>query len=110
MQLFDLTLQKPVPVKRTANQNQGTLGSAGVPNWIQNPAIPRCPKTGAVMRFVCQLNSTGSVGARRHNLDLTNEPESTRHYYTEMNFWCDGNLFVFLHPESRMAAYLLQNT
>lgn len=66
---------------------------AGIPNWIQAPDIPLCPITGNRMRFLCQLN--GGMGALP---------------FEEMNFWGDGDLFVFFEPGSKIACYFIQNT
>lgn len=75
---------------------------AGIPQWIQGSDIPRCPKSGNRMKFVCQLH--GGVGVKRSNVDDANG------YFTEMNFWGDGDLFVFFEPASKVACYFIQNT
>lgn len=89
-------------------ENLDLLGSsqAGIPNWIQFPDIPICPKSGKKMKFLCQLN--GGVTAKRTNVNPKNE--SYRHYFEEMNFWGDGDLFVFFEPSSKVACYFIQNT
>lgn len=81
-------------------------GHSGIPNWIQYPTIPMCPKSGKRMKFLCQLN--GGVTAKRTNVEP--KDESYRHYYEELNFWGDGDLFVFFEPTSRVACYFIQNT
>lgn len=81
-------------------------GFAGFPTWIQYPSIPRCPKTGNVMRFVCQL-SGGAVVARS-NIVPSDDYNAT--CFEDLNFWEDGDLFVFFEPNSRMACYIIQNT
>jgi hypothetical protein len=78
------------------------IGNAGIPKWIQASDIPRCPKSGERMKFLCQLN--GGVGVKRSNVD---DPGG---YFDEMNFWGDGDLFVFFQPESKVACYFIQNT
>ncbi|MEM1214390.1 MAG: hypothetical protein AAGJ82_01805 [Bacteroidota bacterium] len=83
------------------------LGSAGVPRWVQYPTIPTCPKSGKVMRFVCQLGSFGNIQTQYTNADPAHE------YYREikdLNFWGDGDLFIFFEPESKMVYYLIQHT
>jgi hypothetical protein len=80
--------------------------SAGVPNWIQYPDIPMCPKSGKRMKFLCQLH--GGIPAERTN--VTPRKESYRHYFERMNFWGDGDLFVFFEPDSKVACYFIQNT
>ena len=81
-------------------------GHAGLPNWIQGPDIPMCPKSGKRMKFLCQLN--GGVSAKRTN--VTPKDEYYRRYYEELNFWGDGDLFVFFEPISKVACYFIQNT
>lgn len=82
-------------------------GIAGVPKWIQYAEIPICPKNGKPMRFVCQLDGNG-VKASRSN--VTPHDEWYRRYYEELNFWGDGELYVFFEPESKTACYFIQNT
>jgi hypothetical protein len=81
-------------------------GHSGFPNWIQYPHIPMCPKSGKRMKFLCQLN--GGVNAKRTNVEP--HDESWRRYYEELNFWEDGDLFVFFEPTSKVACYFIQNT
>lgn len=81
-------------------------GHAGIPNWIQYPGIPVCPKSGKRMRFLCQLN--GGVSAKKSN--VIPHKESWRPYYEQLNFWGDGDLFVFFEPDSRVCCYFIQNT
>ena len=82
------------------------IGHSGIPNWIQYPDIPMCPKSGKRMKFLCQLNS--GVTAKRTNVEP--KDEWYRHYYEELNFWGDGDLFVFFEPTSNVACYFIQNT
>lgn len=81
-------------------------GHSGIPNWIQYPDIPICPKSKKRMKFLCQLN--GGVTAKRTNVEP--KDEWYRHYYEELNFWGDGDLFVFFEPTSKVACYFIQNT
>jgi len=81
-------------------------GHSGLPNWIQYPDIPTCPKSGKRMKFLCQLN--GGVTAKRTNAEPKNK--WYRRYYEELNFWGDGDLFVFFEPTSKVACYFIQNT
>jgi hypothetical protein len=78
------------------------LGNAGIPNWIQASDIPTCPKSGKLMKFLCQLN--GGVPVKRSNVD---DPSN---YFDTMEFWGDGDLFVFFEPTSKVACYFIQNT
>lgn len=93
--------QPPVPLMRY-------LGHTGVPNWIQYPEIPTCPKSNKTMRFVCQLGSDGDVTTTRTNIELRNL--SQQRYFDHLNFWSDGELFVFFEPESSVACFFIQNT
>lgn len=85
----------------------GIAGILGIPEWIQNPDIPKCPKSGKTMKFVIQLGFGLEVGLQRTNIELPEEG-----YFADllgrMNFWADGNLFVFLNPDTKMACYLIQ--
>lgn len=84
------------------------LGHSGLPNWIQFSDIPRCPRTHKTMRFLCQLYSSDLVLTSKTNI----EPESEwyKQYFDKMNFWGDGDLFVFFEPDSKVACYIIQNT
>ena len=66
----------------------------GIPLWYQEPEIPRCPKTGEVMRFVCTINSDESIDAStKENIEIPDD---------HLNFGDNGHLFVFYHPESKV--------
>ncbi|MBL7838145.1 MAG: hypothetical protein JNM67_11560 [Bacteroidetes bacterium] len=79
---------------------------AGIPNWIQYPDIPVCPVSGNRMKFLCQIN--GGVSVKRSNVKP--KDEWYRQYFEKMNFWGDGDLYVFFEPTSKVACYLIQNT
>lgn len=83
------------------------LGHTGVPSWIQYPEIPSCPKSKKTMRFLCQLTSN-SVKTKRTNVNP--EDEWYKQYFEDMNFWGDGDLFIFFDPESKVACFIIQNT
>lgn len=102
--VFEAVKFSAVPL---AERSRG-LGHTGVPDWIQFPDIPRCPKTNKVMRFVCQLDSDAGVGVKESN--ITPSSPFMASYFEEMNFWGDGNLYVFFEPSSRIACYFIQNT
>ena len=72
-------------------------GHAGIPNWIQYPDIPLCPKSGKRMRFLAQFHA--GVKASRSNVEPADE--FYRHYFEELNFWGDGDLFIFFEPSSK---------
>jgi hypothetical protein len=85
-----------------------SLGHGRVPAWVQYPHIPRCPKTQRIMRFVMQLRSDAGVEVAHSNVVPSSDFMAS--YFKEMNFWGDGDLFVFFEPTSRVACYIIQNT
>jgi len=91
-----------------SNEINYGLGHTGVPNWIQYPDIPRCPKTNKIMRFVCQLRSDVGVEVKESNVIPSSDFMAS--YFKEMNFWGDGDLFIFFEPTSKVACYFIQNT
>lgn len=84
------------------------IAIAGKPNWTQRGAVPFCPKTNKKMRFVCQLMSNGPIVAKEKNFNGVNEYYEK--LFTELNFWCDGDLKIFFEPTSKVACYFIQNT
>lgn len=98
------------PIRLTkVNVESANVGSTGAPNWIQYPDIPKCPKSGKLMKFVCQLTSEyHDIPVIRTNVKA--HSESFQHYFDHLNFWIDGDLFIFFEPESKVACYLIQNT
>jgi hypothetical protein len=87
------------------------VGNAGVAKWIQHPDIPRCPKTNAVMKFLCQFGSGfGDDGVMTKRSNILPKDEYYKKYYEKLNFWGDGELFVFFEPTSKVACYFIQNT
>ena len=84
------------------------LGHTGVPSWIQYPDIPSCPKTGRTMRFLCQLKS--DVGVMTAETNVNPKDDWYKQYFEQMNFWGDGDLFVFFDPESKVVCVFIQNT
>jgi hypothetical protein len=100
---------KAVPVRAEPTDDAPFgAGHGGVPAWVQNPAIPRCPKTQHIMRFVIQLRS--DVGVEVAHSNVVPSDDFMARYFEEMNFWGDGDLFVFFEPTSRVACYIIQNT
>ncbi len=87
----------------------GGIGHTAVPNWIQHPDIPTCPKSQKTMRLLCQLNYDGlHIKTQRTNV----KPKDKRYeqYFENMNFWIDGDLYIFFEPESKMMCFLIQHT
>ncbi|MCB0753319.1 MAG: hypothetical protein R2802_12885 [Flavobacteriaceae bacterium] len=85
------------------------LGHTGVPNWIQYPDIPTCPKSKKTMKFLCQLTyKVLDVKTKRTNINP--KDEWYKQYFENMNFWGDGDLYIFFDPESKVACFVIQNT
>lgn len=83
-------------------------GYAGLPNWVQYPQVPYCPKSGERMEFICQIDTFGEIETLES--DLAFAGDYFDQYSKHLNFWGDGCLFVFMHPETRVVGYLIQNT
>jgi hypothetical protein len=96
-----------ISAEKSNDFGDGT-GSAGVPNWLQFPEIPTCPKSNRTMKFLCQLGSNIGVDTERTNVK-TND-EWYQHYFETMNFWSDGELYIFFEPESKVACFIIQTT
>lgn len=96
-----------VPMKLVKTNNYDFhFGHTGVPNWIQAPEIPHCPITGNTMKFVCQLGGMARIPTVWKN--FTSSEYSSA--YESLNFWSDGDLFIFFEPESKVVCYLIQIT
>ncbi len=85
------------------------LGIIGVPTWIQYPAIPACPKSGKTMKFICQLNSGIDIPLEFTSLVFDEKLNSRRHILN-LNFYIDGDLFLFIEPESKVVCVIIQHT
>lgn len=83
------------------------IGMAGESDWLQDTEIPICPKSGIPMRFLCQLGSSGDINATYSNVVPTDGMEQ---HFQKLNFWCDGNLYIFIEPTSKTMCYTMQNT
>lgn len=94
-------------IKRNQTE-EDVIGNIGAPIWIQGDRIPICPKSGKKMKFLVMLDTSDKVQFNRSTVDI--KDESMRRYLESFNFWCDGCLFIFFEPESKMAAYYIQNT
>lgn len=100
---------KKTPFKfKEATDFDGFIGHTGVPNWIQYPEIPNCPKTGKMMKFVCQITSDTGIETESSNIAPDGEiPEGN---FETMNFWGDGDLYIFFEPESKALCLFIQKT
>jgi hypothetical protein len=98
---------RKTPIKFRDTDDFGyDIGHGGVPNWILNPEIPNCPKSGRVMKFVCQLKSESGIETESTNI-LT-ENESMPDYTEILNFRGDGDLFIFFEPKSKVLCLFIQ--
>ena len=86
------------------------LGISGKPNWIQDEDIPKCPKTNEKMKFLCQIEYQYSDDIKTKYTNVSPEDEWYKQYFETMNFWSDGDLYIFFAPESNIACYFIQNT
>ncbi|GAB5564142.1 MAG: hypothetical protein Wins2KO_12050 [Winogradskyella sp.] len=84
------------------------MAFSGVPNWIQNPEIPTCPKSKKTMKFLCQL--TDALNVKTKTTSISPKDDWSKLYYERMNFWGDGDLYIFFEPESKVACFFIQHT
>jgi hypothetical protein len=88
-------------------QARPVLGHLGVPRWVQWPKIPSCPGSKHAMRFVGQIKYENGIQTRSTNVQTTKDFET---YFQHLNFWGDGDLFIFFDPISKIACLFIQNT
>ncbi len=84
-----------------------SIGICGQPNWLQTDETPTCPKSGKRMKFLCQLGSFSDIKSTYSNVIPT---DGMAEYFEKLNFWCDGNLYIYIEPTSRTMCYTMQNT
>lgn len=60
------------------------------------------------MKFVCQLTSWSDLKTEFTNVIAEDDYEQK--LFEKMNFWCDGDLYIFMQPESKTVCYFIQNT
>lgn len=84
-----------------------SIGICGNPEWLQEDETPICPKSGKRMKFLCQLGSFGGIKSTYSNVVPT---RGMAQYFEKLNFWCDGNLYIFIEPTTRTMCYTMQNT
>jgi hypothetical protein len=80
-------------------------GWTGIPSFFQTPHIPKCPKSGKTMRFLCQL--VGGPKIARAN--VVAKEEFYQKDYDKLNFWSDGHLYIFIEPESKVLCGYIRN-
>lgn len=84
------------------------VGVAGEPEFEQDEEIPTCPKSNNKMEFLCQITSDSEIKAVKTINCVIDK--SMQRYFEDLNFWCDGSLYVFVEPNSRTVCYYIQNT
>ncbi|MDZ7936558.1 MAG: hypothetical protein U5M51_16675 [Emticicia sp.] len=84
-----------------------SIGICGKPEWLQDDETPTCPKSGRRMKFLCQLGSFSDIKSTFSNVEPTN---GMAEYFEKLNFWCDGNLYIFIEPTAKTMCYTMQNT
>ena len=97
------------PFEGVNDENEfDVVAIAGKPHWTQSTELPQSPKSSKKMQFVCQLMSNGPITAKDKN--FKSDDDYYEKLFTELNFWCDGDLKIFFEPKSKVACYFIQNT
>ena len=87
----------------------GGIVHTSVPNWIQYPDIPTCPKSKKTMKLLCQLTYDG-IDIKTKRTNVQPKDEWYKPYFEKMNFWGDGDLYIFFEPESKTMCFIIQHT
>ncbi len=107
--IFEEKIFKVKEFEGVTEENEfDVIGIAGKPNWTQEQNIPNCPKNNKKMKFVCQLTSWSDLKTKFTNVVCEDDYEQK--LFEKMNFWCDGDLYIFIEPESKTVCYFIQNT
>lgn len=56
-----IKIHKQLTIATEKSNNFESVGFTGVPNCIQYPDIPTCPKSKKTMKFLCQLTDALEV-------------------------------------------------
>lgn len=86
------------------------IGHTGVPNWIQYPDIPTCPKSKKTMKLLCQLTYDGVANIKTTQTNVNPDGKWDKLYFKNMNFWGDGDLYIFFEPDSKIMCFIIQHT
>jgi hypothetical protein len=82
-----------------------SFGHSGLANYSQINQLPKSPKTGQLMPFVCQL--IGGVKMSKCDVKVTDE------YYLKdlqtLNFWSDASLMVYCEPTTKTVCCLISH-
>lgn len=85
--------EMPFRLSSQHQEDEGVLGCIGMPEWIQQQQIPRCPETNRVMKFMLEID-------RYHEW----YPEG------EGNYDYEPAVIVFMEPISKIVGIVLQTT
>ncbi|REG81366.1 hypothetical protein [Algoriphagus antarcticus] len=96
---FDAT--EEVTIKELENESD-PIHLCGVPLWYQYPELPKCPKTGELMKFVCSISSTTRINIMKKGF------LGSRKTKEFLMFGDMGTLYVFFHPKSKIAYLTIQ--
>lgn len=79
--------------------------NSGIPNWIQGHYIPKCPKSGKRMQFVCQIYN----GSQTEKSNIVPASDWNKNYFEKMEFF-GADLYIFIEPESNIVCMFTQGT
>lgn len=91
---FDAT--EDVTIAEVENESN-PIHQCGVPLWHQYPELPKCPKTGELMKFVCSIASTRRINIMKKGIFGSKKTDEF------LMFGDMGTLYVFFHPTSKIA-------
>lgn len=87
------------------NADGNTNGHAGLPNYAQPNRLPKSPKTGELMPFVCQLFG----GVKMKTCDVQVKEEYYKKDLEALNFWSDASLMIYLEPSTKIVCCLISH-
>lgn len=90
-----------VKVEELENDSK-PLHQCGVPLWYQYPELPKCPKTGDLMKFVCSISSDKNIQILEKGFWGL---KKTKEF---LKFGDMGTLYVFYNPKSKIAYKTIQ--
>ncbi len=97
-QLSSLALKVTDDVTINEVENESApMHQCGVPLWYQYPELPKCPRTGELMKFVCSISSTNQINVMKKAIFGYKKTEEF------LMFGDMGTLYVFFHPTSKIA-------
>lgn len=61
------------------------------------------------MKLLCQLTYDG-IDIKTKRTNIQPKDEWYKQYFEKMNFWGDGDLYIFFEPESKIMCFIIQHT